>query len=187
MLNSRGSYFVTPTGYLGADREAWKQYDACELVRGFSGALKPPILVDTGSADKFLEVQLQPQTLEAAVKESGYNSATFRIQVSVRTECICRRLSGTQIAVHRLDTFAISMYPVLVRSLPFVFTTVRAYRAFALPQELRHDSGVEQRLPVAAIFLCLQDGYDHSYFFISTFIDDHVNFHADVLLGSTDK
>jgi S-formylglutathione hydrolase FrmB len=24
-------------------------------------------------------------------------------------------------------------------------------------------------------------GYDHSYFFISTFIEDHVNFHADAL------
>ena len=24
-------------------------------------------------------------------------------------------------------------------------------------------------------------GYDHSFFFISTFIDDHVNFHADAL------
>ena len=23
----------------------------------------------------------------------------------------------------------------------------------------------------------LQDGYDHSYFFISTFMKDHVNFH----------
>lgn len=27
----------------------------------------------------------------------------------------------------------------------------------------------------------MQVGYDHSYFFISSFIDDHVNFHADAL------
>lgn len=34
----------------------------------------------------------------------------------------------------------------------------------------------------AAIPVCwLQDGYDHSYFFISSFIDDHINFHADAL------
>ena len=28
----------------------------------------------------------------------------------------------------------------------------------------------------------LQDGYDHSYYFIATFIEDHVNYHADALL-----
>lgn len=27
----------------------------------------------------------------------------------------------------------------------------------------------------------MQAGYDHSYFFVSSFIDDHVNFHADAL------
>jgi len=27
----------------------------------------------------------------------------------------------------------------------------------------------------------LQEGYDHSYFFISSFIDDHVTFHAEAL------
>ncbi|CAN0447832.1 unnamed protein product, partial [Discosporangium mesarthrocarpum] len=26
-------------------------------------------------------------------------------------------------------------------------------------------------------------GYDHSYFFISTFMEDHINFHADRLLN----
>ena len=29
--------------------------------------------------------------------------------------------------------------------------------------------------------LRMQEGYDHSYFFISTFIDDHVAFHAKEL------
>lgn len=28
----------------------------------------------------------------------------------------------------------------------------------------------------------MQDGYDHSYFFISSFVEDHVNMHADRLL-----
>jgi S-formylglutathione hydrolase len=27
----------------------------------------------------------------------------------------------------------------------------------------------------------LQPGYDHSYFFISTFMEDHVTFHAEAL------
>jgi len=29
--------------------------------------------------------------------------------------------------------------------------------------------------------LRLQPGYDHSYFFISTFMEDHVTFHAEAL------
>ena len=29
----------------------------------------------------------------------------------------------------------------------------------------------------------LQEGYDHSYFFVSSFIPDHVNFHAKTLLS----
>ena len=29
--------------------------------------------------------------------------------------------------------------------------------------------------------LRMQDGYDHSYFFISTFMQDHVRFHAEAL------
>jgi S-formylglutathione hydrolase len=27
----------------------------------------------------------------------------------------------------------------------------------------------------------MQPGYDHSYFFVSTFMEDHVAFHADAL------
>ena len=30
----------------------------------------------------------------------------------------------------------------------------------------------------------MQEGYDHSYFFISSFIDDHIAFHAEHL-GAT--
>lgn len=33
----------------------------------------------------------------------------------------------------------------------------------------------------AEFSLNLQKGYDHSYFFVSTFIEDHINFHADAL------
>jgi S-formylglutathione hydrolase len=28
-----------------------------------------------------------------------------------------------------------------------------------------------------------QPGYDHSYYFVSTFMEDHVNFHAEALYG----
>jgi S-formylglutathione hydrolase len=56
-------------GYLGADRAAWRGYDASELVRGkpFAGE----ILVDQGLADKFLAEQLKPELLEAACAASG--------------------------------------------------------------------------------------------------------------------
>lgn len=32
-------------------------------------------------------------------------------------------------------------------------------------------------------FVLWQDGYDHSYFFIGSFVEDHVNLHADRLLA----
>ncbi len=55
--------------YLGPDESAWAAHDACEWVRRrpFGG----PILVDQGLADKFLEVQLQPERFEAACAAAG--------------------------------------------------------------------------------------------------------------------
>ena len=88
------------SGYLGADRASWREYDATALIedRGWRG---PPLLVDQGTKDAFLDSQLKPELLRAACIEHG------------------------------------------------------------VPLELR-----------------MQDGYDHSYFFISTFIEDHLRFHA---------
>lgn len=91
------------TGYLGDDRETWRDYDSTELVasRGWNG---PPILVDQGTRDQFLDNQLKPQLLVEACKTAG------------------------------------------------------------VPLRLR-----------------MQEGYDHSYFFISTFIEDHLRHHARYL------
>jgi S-formylglutathione hydrolase len=88
------------SGYLGPDRAVWREYDATALLedRGWRG---PPLLVDQGTSDPFLQTQLKPELLEQA----------------------CRRVQV----------------------------------------------GLELRL---------QEGYDHSYFFIATFIDDHLRFHA---------
>jgi len=86
--------------YLGDDRDAWKQYDACELIaagRRFAGE----ILVDQGDADQFLKENLRPELLAEACQAAG--------------------------------------------------------------QRLR---------------LRLQPGYDHSYYFISTFVEDHLRHHA---------
>jgi len=90
--------------YLGNDRGAWKEHDACELVR--RGALKREILIDQGTGDKFLERELRPELFEDACKASG-QALTLR----------------------------------------------------------RHE------------------GYDHSYYFIQTFIADHLKHHAKVLRG----
>ncbi len=56
-------------GYLGADRESWRRYDASELVRAqpFGGH----ILIDQGLSDKFLAEQLKPELFEAACRDSG--------------------------------------------------------------------------------------------------------------------
>ena len=93
------------TYYLGEDRSAWEEYDACEVARR-SGHISryDRILVDQGADDPWLEEQLRPELLEAACKESG------------------------------------------------------------LPLELR-----------------VHEGYDHGYYFISTFIEEHLNFHAERL------
>lgn len=88
-------------GYLGPDRDAWRAYDATELM---AGADVPPfpkgILIDQGLADKFLAEQLHPDAFEEAC------------------------------------------------------------RAVGQPLELRR-----------------HPGYDHGYYFISTFVDDHLRFH----------
>jgi S-formylglutathione hydrolase len=55
--------------YLGPDQSTWQDYDASVLM-----AKKPfpgPILVDQGSIDQFLEVQLKPEALEHAAAISG--------------------------------------------------------------------------------------------------------------------
>jgi len=86
--------------YLGADRAAWREYDATDLIRtrGWRG---PGILVDQGTRDPFLESQLRPRLLREACEAAG------------------------------------------------------------VPLELR-----------------MQEGYDHSYYFIATFIADHLRYHA---------
>lgn len=85
--------------YLGADRAAWKAWDACELVANASERL--PLLVDQGEADEFLATQLRPELLREACAAAGH------------------------------------------------------------PLDLR-----------------LRPGYDHSYYFISSFIGEHVAWHA---------
>ncbi len=89
---------------LGPDQSQWNDYDASELMLK-SGARLPPILVDQGLADQFLEQQLHPHVFEDACKKVGQ--------------------------------------PLTLR---------------------RHE------------------GYDHGYYFISTFMEEHLRHHARHLL-----
>jgi len=88
--------------YLGDDREAWKAFDASELVKKqrFDGE----ILIDQGLADQFLPNQLKPELFEEACALAGQ------------------------------------------------------------PLRLRR-----------------QEGYDHSYYFIASFVEDHLRHHAAAL------
>ncbi|WP_027072123.1 S-formylglutathione hydrolase [Luteimonas sp. J29] len=56
--------------YLGPDREAWKRYDATELVATATERL--PLLVDQGGDDEFLDGQLRPHLLQAACEAAGH-------------------------------------------------------------------------------------------------------------------
>ena len=57
------------SGYLGADRSGWAAHDATELIK--AGARAPNLLIDQGTADKFLAEQLHPHLLEAACAAAG--------------------------------------------------------------------------------------------------------------------
>jgi S-formylglutathione hydrolase len=65
------------SGYLGADRAAWQEYDACALIE--AGARLPDLLVDQGKADGFLGEQLKVHLLAAACQRAG-QPATIRMQ-----------------------------------------------------------------------------------------------------------
>jgi S-formylglutathione hydrolase len=90
------------SGYLGSDEAAWREYDASELVA--RGAFHGPILIDQGSADKFLAEQLNPEIFAEACRRAG-------------------------------QAFELRMHP----------------------------------------------GYDHGYYFIQSFIADHLAWHASAL------
>ncbi len=64
-------------GYLGQDRAAWSEYDACALIEG--GARLPDLLVDQGEGDNFLAEQLKTHLLEEACAKAG-QKATIRMQ-----------------------------------------------------------------------------------------------------------
>ncbi len=57
------------SGYLGADATTWMDYDASVLVA--QQPFHAPILVDQGTADRFLAEQLNPEVFADACRRSG--------------------------------------------------------------------------------------------------------------------
>ncbi|KAL2133686.1 hypothetical protein VTI74DRAFT_1914 [Chaetomium olivicolor] len=69
------------TGYLGPDREAWKEHDATELVKKWPAGRDLKALVDVGTGDNFYKQgQLLPENLERAAKEAGVEGLRVRYQ-----------------------------------------------------------------------------------------------------------
>ncbi|XP_047741497.1 S-formylglutathione hydrolase isoform X2 [Hyalella azteca] len=67
-------------GYLGPNEDTWQEYDACALVKKYSG---PPlqILIDQGTEDNFYtQKQLLPEDLVRASQESRGVSVVLRMQ-----------------------------------------------------------------------------------------------------------
>lgn len=68
------------TGYLGADTEKWKEWDACELVKNYRGP-GTDIVIDQGDEDQFLkDGQLLPQNLDEATKSHPVIVADIKIR-----------------------------------------------------------------------------------------------------------
>lgn len=71
-------------GYLGDDKSQWKQYDATELAKNYSGPERE-ILIDQGTGDNFLKEQLDPTAFIKAVESNGKLKLKHRMQVKCRT------------------------------------------------------------------------------------------------------
>lgn len=66
------------SGYLGKDEASWKQYDATELVKQYSGP-SVPVLIDIGTDDNFKDKQLTPDAFVKAAQ--GKLDVNLRLQV----------------------------------------------------------------------------------------------------------
>ena len=65
-------------GYLGEDQSRWRRHDSVALIE--DGASVDEILVDVGTADPFIEKELQPELLEQACAAAGIRLTLRRQQ-----------------------------------------------------------------------------------------------------------
>jgi S-formylglutathione hydrolase len=59
------------TNYLGADKEKWRAYDACEIIKDMDTNI--PIRIDQGSEDQFLYEQLLPENFTEIAEDDEMN------------------------------------------------------------------------------------------------------------------
>lgn len=59
------------TRYLGTDQNTWGAYDATDILLSQNISGLPPILIDQGLSDDFLEKYLRPEIFEAACEKTG--------------------------------------------------------------------------------------------------------------------
>lgn len=86
------------TAYLGDDREAWKQYDAIELIKAARERL--PLLVHQGLDDEFVERELRPDLLEAACKAAEHPLTLHRLPGYDHSYYFIASFIGEHIAHH---------------------------------------------------------------------------------------
>lgn len=86
------------TAYLGEDRSAWAQWDACALIADARERL--PLRVDQGEADEFLHPQLQPERLRAACAAAGHPLALHLHPGYDHSYYFIASVIGAQIAHH---------------------------------------------------------------------------------------
>lgn len=86
------------TGYLGADRSTWAEYDATELLKTTSARMH--LLVDQGLGDQFLTEQLKPELLEEACHAVGYPLTLHRREDYDHSYFFIASFIGEHIAHH---------------------------------------------------------------------------------------
>jgi len=90
--------------YLGDDRATWQEWDSTALIE--SGVSCPPLMVDQGGGDNFLESQLNYPVLEAACKSKNLD-ATLRMQPDYdHSYHFIASFIGEHIAFHAKHLFA---------------------------------------------------------------------------------
>ncbi|SFK56144.1 S-formylglutathione hydrolase [Methylocapsa palsarum] len=87
------------SNYLGPDRKTWAEWDATALVE--SGRRLPPILIDQGLKDQFLERELHPHLFEAACAKAGQKLTLRRHEGYDHGYYFIQTFVGDHIAHHK--------------------------------------------------------------------------------------
>lgn len=87
-------------GYLGDDQEAWKEYDATELMEAYTGP-DLHLFIDQGADDEFYRGgQLQPEVFEVGCERRARTCcvaiAVSQPYVGVHVACGCRKRAPQQ-------------------------------------------------------------------------------------------